>query len=294
MQLIVSFLLISLLYGTQIVDLNTIASDFFHDYCKNVAHRDQSCLKWLDLTDGHDKNWPQRAIKVRSTENLVYKVRQKISKPSLTLSQDYCNTLNESGSFTFKKSKEVSSTCSWSVTTGLKITESITETVKIPELESTSFTETVEMDFSTTATSSTEHKDTWEVDSVVPVPPKTYVNATYVVVEDDFSADWTALITFQGCVNVWFKDKYDVNHDGDMHWEWWFWPYQVFGDQPGFKCGSDGPLNSSTLNPSDEYPPGVGLDACEKAWCKFTASGTYKGIGGAQAHLNTDHKPCKH
>lgn len=53
----------------------------------------------------------------------------------------------------------------------------------------------------------------------------TYVNASFVVMEDDFTAEWTGNINFCGCVNVWFNDKYDVNHDGDEHWEWWFWAY---------------------------------------------------------------------
>lgn len=285
--------LIGAVVGRDIIDLRHLASDYFHTYCKHTAHRSEDCLDWIDLTDGHDKHHPERAIKVDEITDLKYHVKEKITKPSLTLAQDYCNSGNESGSMEFKKSHEVSSTCSWSVSVGLKYSESITEKIGVPTLESTSFSETVEMDFSTTKSSSVEHKDTWEIDVTVPAPPHTWVFGTYVVEESDFSTDWTAIIKFKGCVNVWFHDKYDVNHDGDKHNEWWFYPSKVFGGTSGFTCGSDVDLGNFTKMPhGGQHPSKVGKDECEKSWCKFKASGTYKGIGGAAAHLDTKHKKC--
>ena len=72
--------------------------------------------------------------------------------------------------------------------------------------------------------------DSWEISTTVPVPPFTYVNATYVVMETDFDTTWTADITFSGCANVWFNDK--IND----HWEWWYGVDSVYSGVPGFSC----------------------------------------------------------
>jgi len=86
------------------------------------------------------------------------------------------------------------------------------------------------MTFENTQTQSTTHIDKWEVDVTVPVPAMTYVNATFTVVETDYSTTWTADVLFNGCVNVWFQDK--IND----HWEWWYPVTEIFRQYPGFEC----------------------------------------------------------
>lgn len=66
----------------------------------------------------------------------------------MTLTQDFNNTINAAASMDFDKGEAVSSTCTWEVTSGLKMSETITESIGIPELEKTSFSETMELDFS--------------------------------------------------------------------------------------------------------------------------------------------------
>ena len=126
------------------------------------------------------------------------------------------------------------------------------------------------MTFSKTETQTTTHVDTWEIDVTVPVPALTYVDATFTVIESDYSAKWDADIVFSGCANVWFKDKMDD------HWEWWYTASAVYGSFPGFECwdveGSE--------------------DICQKSFCRYNAKGTYYGIGGAKSHLDTTSGPC--
>jgi hypothetical protein len=69
----------------------------------------------------------------------------------LALSQNFNNSLDAAATMHFKKGSTVSSTCSWSVTAGVKSTTTIEETVKIPELEETSFKESLELSLSTTS-----------------------------------------------------------------------------------------------------------------------------------------------
>ena len=143
--------------------------------------------------------------------------------------------------------------------------------VKIPELADFKFSESVQLSLSQTKTQKTSHKESWGIDTKVPVPSETYVQAAYTVIEDDFQADWYSDITFSGCTNVWFKKKIDG------HWEWWHTVGSMFSELPGFECW--------TTNDSSR-------DFCENSYCKFNAHGTYYGIGGAQAHLVTSHRPC--
>lgn len=135
----------------------------------------------------------------------------------------------------------------------------------------TTFSETINLSFSRTDTQSTTHTDTWEIDTTVPVPPLTYVNATYTVIEQDFDTTWVADVTIRGSVNVWFNDK--IND----HWEWWYGVDSIYGNIPGFKCWYEDPQ---------------GQDFSFGCYCTYQAKGKYYGIGGAAAHLDTDHKPC--
>jgi hypothetical protein len=200
---------------TDVKDLNLIATQFFNNICKQNGRGD-FCFKYVDLKGVMDKNWPNRRVDIEDVEQLKYNVTQTAFQPSLILSQDYCNSLPADGSFRFSKSTQTSSTCAWSVSKGLSFSEGITATVGIPNLAGFSFSENFQMQFNETRSQTVTHTDSWSIDSTVPVPAHTYVNATYIVTEQDFECSWTADITIKGCVNVWFQDK--VN----SHWEWWY------------------------------------------------------------------------
>jgi hypothetical protein len=257
---------------SQIKNLDNIAVEFFNNICRQQGRSD-GCYKYVDLYGKADRNWPSRRVDVVDISKLAYSVVQSISQPSFILSEDYCNSLSESGSFRFTKTKSVSSTCSWTVTSGIQYQNSISATVGIPELAQTSFSESINMNFASTSSQSTTHVDSWEIDTVVPVPPFTYVNATYAVIEQDFDCTWTAEIKIRGCANVWFNDK--VNG----HWEWWYMVSEIYSTLPGFTCWDE--------------PESEGGDVCDRSFCFYQSAGRYYGIGGASAHLNTDSDSCK-
>jgi len=86
------------------------------------------------------------------------------------------------------------------MTAGIKSTSTISEKVSIPALEETTFTESLELSLSTTASQSTTHTRNWSIDDTIKVPANTYVNVSFIVTEDDFTADFTADVHFCGCV----------------------------------------------------------------------------------------------
>ena len=208
-------------------------------------------------------------MEVNEVNNMKYNVIETIEKPSLVISQDYCNSLTKDAYFQFKKRSETGSICSWSVTDGLSIGTSIEFRVGLPFF-GTKFKEEINMTFSKTESQTTTHLDAWEIDNYIPVPALTYVDATFTVTETDYSCTWDADLVFSGCANVWFKDK--INN----HWEWWYTADEIYGQYPGFECWLE---------------PGV-EDDCRRSFCKYKSKGTYYGIGGARSHLTTDSGPC--
>eukprot|EP00347_Sterkiella_histriomuscorum_P009460 403341132 len=256
--------------NAQIKDLDALTIQYFNNICQQHG-RQNNCWDWLDMKGERDHNWPFRKTEVIDVSKLLYQVKQKIEKPSLVLSQDYCNSLKKDGSFDFKKSTSTSSTCSWSVTEGLQYQSGISATVGVPAFASTTFSEQITLSFSSTQSQEVAHVDTWEISTTVPVEAQTYVNATYTVIESDFDTTWTADLTIRGCANIWFHDKLDD------HWEWWHGVADMYSNVPGFTCW---------------VAPDDGSDYCLLQYCKYQASGIYYGIGGAAAHLDTDSKPC--
>ena len=209
-------------------------------------------------------------MNVDDVKNMQYHVIEEISKPSLTLSQDYCNSLEKDAYFQFKKSSETGSLCTWSVTDSISIGTSIEFTVGVPFF-GTKFKEEINMTFSKTESQSTIHVDKWEIDNYIPVPARTYVDATFTVVERDMSCTWDADIVFSGCANVWFKDK--INN----HWEWWYTADEIYSQYPGFECWVEAGTE----------------DECRRSFCKYKGKGVYYGIAGAKSHLDIESGPCE-
>lgn len=189
--------------NADVKNLDYLAVAFYNGICHQNGRGD-GCYKYVDLYGKQDHNWPSRKVDVVDIAKLQYSVTQKIDKPSLVLTQDYCNSLSESGSFRFTKSTSTSSECSWSVTSGISFGGGVTANVGIPMLAEMSFSESINLNFASTDAQSTTHTDAWEIDTEVPVPPFTYVNATYAIIEQDFDCTWKADVKVRGCANVWF------------------------------------------------------------------------------------------
>jgi len=137
-------------------------------------------MKWTSITDSHGGH-PDYTITQGKVEDLEYKVQKKITKPSLTLSQDFENKLSSPATMHFEQGQEVSSKCSWSTTKGFKSTTTVSVEVGIPIFEKTTFSESIELSLSSTHGGSTTHKQTWSIKDDIPVPAHTKVTATYTV-----------------------------------------------------------------------------------------------------------------
>ncbi len=130
-----------------IKNLQDLASAYFNGVCRENGRSD-GCYKYVDIDGKQDSNYPYRRVDVIDTSNLVYSVLQQIQKPSLVLSQDYCNSLDEAGSFEFHKTTTTTSQFTWSVTQGLTSTNEISVKVGVPELLETQYSESIQLSFS--------------------------------------------------------------------------------------------------------------------------------------------------
>lgn len=256
----------------EIKDLDALAHSHIELLCLYLG-RGFGCYDYVDIDGAHDKSYPYRKIDIIDVEELAYSVVQKISRPSLNLFQDYCNHVHAPASYTFSQKSSVSSTFSWEVSAGIKSTSSIKVTIGIPVLDGAEFSQSLELDFSTTSGQSTTSTKEWGKTAKVNVPPLTYVNTTYTVVENDIDATWTANVTIRGCANVKLKESY-----GGVK-EWPCGVHAMYGTLPGFKCWFEMPM--------------LGQDICLGSYCTYQASGTYTGIGNSAAHMSSYERPCR-
>ena len=72
--------------------------------------------------------------------------------------------------------------------------------------------------------------ESWEIDINVPVPSQQSVNATFLIIENEYDASWESEVVFNGCFVAYlygtykFEDTYKEN------------VYEAFKNTPGFKC----------------------------------------------------------
>lgn len=132
-----------------IKSLDALATQYYNKVCKSYG-RSNGCWKYLEMHGRQNKKYPHRKVEVIDIEDLQYSVVKKIEKPSLILSQDYCNALSSPGSFNFVKSSSISSTASWSITEGLEFSKTISGNVGIPNLGGMSYSDSLRLSFSST------------------------------------------------------------------------------------------------------------------------------------------------
>ena len=69
---------------------------------------------------------------------------------------------------------------------------------------------------------------------MVPTPASTKVNATFIILETYFTANWESDITFSGCILAKYRSNItQQNVTGSI----WLYPsYVIFKDKPHFEC----------------------------------------------------------
>ena len=97
----------------EVKDLENLAVQFYQAMCRQNGRKD-NCFKWVDIHETHpEERHLERQLLVDEMNNLQYHLLETIEKPSLILSQDYCNSLEKDAYFQFKKSTETGSVCTW-------------------------------------------------------------------------------------------------------------------------------------------------------------------------------------
>ena len=96
----------------------------------------------------------------------------------------------------------------------------------------------------------------------MPVPPFTYVKATFTVIETDYYATWTTEIDFSGWTLAKAKKGNDVVIAS---------VYDIYRQYPDFSCWK---------NSADDYG------------CHYTSKGVYYGVEGAKSTLDTESDEC--
>lgn len=186
----------------------------------------------------------------------------------------------------FVQGDTVESECQWEVTTGFKSDTTISAKVKIPFIGGGEASEEVELSMEASESEKTTHSQVWSVKDSIKIPPKTWVNATFLVTETDITADWTAKVGFKGCVSI----KREGDSDGYRY------PVtDIYGGLDGFECKDNGAALKRENN-KEPFVNRIGgsndlLDDCEQAHCSYITKGTYTGISGAKSHVQTASKP---
>ena len=157
----------------QIKDLVRLAQQYFNAVCRDSGRGDV-CYDYIDLKGEKDTEYGYRYVDFESYSDLVYDVQGSFQAPSLVLSEDFCNTLDQDAHFEFKKSKKTSSDCSWTVTNGMSSDTSVSVKVGVPTLAETSFSESISLNYASTQGQSVTHEDDWEIDNYIPVPAHYY------------------------------------------------------------------------------------------------------------------------
>ena len=71
-----------------------------------MAGRSSSCMKWVDITNGHDRNH-DHTLTTTDVSALSYTVLDKVDKPSWTILETYNNTSHSTAEIVISKSKQL-------------------------------------------------------------------------------------------------------------------------------------------------------------------------------------------
>ncbi|MFF4409546.1 ETX/MTX2 family pore-forming toxin [Streptomyces sp. NPDC001404] len=107
-----------------------------------------------------------------------------------------------------------------SVTESLQIGVTSSASVTIPGVADIGQTTTIQTDLSSTKEFGMDKEQEWSVTLPLRIPPKSHVEATLVVGTQEYDIDWTAMVTLTGRAAIWFNNKVDFNHNGDLHYLW--------------------------------------------------------------------------
>eukprot|EP00998_Keelungia_sp_KM082_P005934 NODE_2216_length_1111_cov_51.555894_g2198_i0.p1 GENE.NODE_2216_length_1111_cov_51.555894_g2198_i0~~NODE_2216_length_1111_cov_51.555894_g2198_i0.p1 ORF type:complete len:313 (-),score=62.63 NODE_2216_length_1111_cov_51.555894_g2198_i0:92-1030(-) len=150
-----------------------------------------------------------------SNDNQQYSDLQKSINTKDWVFQEYFdNYNNETQTSTFARAEKLDNSYSWTFSTTVGVSNTLSITAKIPDLFSAteSFTLTVDRT-STQAQTHTEEKS-WSVSQEIKIPPRSTVKATFTVEKMIVSGQYQATMKLPNYAKLWCNDR--VNG----HYEW--------------------------------------------------------------------------
>ncbi|MFI1962859.1 cytotoxin leucocidin [Streptomyces pathocidini] len=176
---------------------------------------------------------------------------------------------------TYRQGLTTQQTFRISVTESLSIGVTTTVEATIPAVASVGSSTTIQTNLSATQEFTHSTSQNWNVDLPLRIPPLSMVEAALVVGTQQYDIDWTARVALTGRVAVWFNNKVDLNHDGDLHWLWFPQIQDVFN-----AVRANGLID---LHGYEIFDGGVNA----------RAAGTFSGGQGVSISVNTEQTPLK-
>jgi hypothetical protein len=170
------------------------------------------------------------------------------------ISEIFNNSLSVPQQFTFSKEASYTNEYSWTFSTTISDSMTVSVEAGLPEICSVSDSFTASIDVTSSSTQTETHEDSWSVSQTFTVPAETTVKATMTISTAQYNMPYTSWLQFQGYGYTWCNSQVQGHYC-------WFIPPSYW-------------LNSGGCYSSD------GADAI----CPF--SGTFYGLQGVQAQVS--------
>jgi len=261
MDYLFSLTLLALLSAFSAPGCNGKIADFDAHYKAWAKQKARSIGRSLEWTDAYGK---QRHLAERPEysrykidvdyRNVVYgSVVKDVAKPGFTFEEWYHNGGSVPLEGRFSKTKQTTSSFTWSVTEGLKVGTTNKFKAGIPGVVGGDLKFKTELELSSTQSKTTTEKETFTVENHIPVAPHTSVKAVFTIIEREVEVPWTAEVYINGFVACWFEPKWQ------SHWLWFF-PVHMYANRD-FQASGDS--------------------------LHYRAKGMFKGVRGVETTLTT-------
>lgn len=160
----------------------------------------------------HAEGWgmgqyPQYKISSKVLKVWYSQNYKEVPLPGQILTSSFNNNSGGVGSAHFKKSKQTTTTFSWSITEGIELGISEEITAGVPEVAQSKTTLSVKLSLSSTQGQSKSETESWEIDRTISVPAHTDIEMTWAINESDITATFYADIEITGYFAIWNNDK---------------------------------------------------------------------------------------
>lgn len=191
--------------SNKIENLQDLATKWGNESSK----RNGTTCRWVKL---HAEGWgmdqyPQYKISSRVLKVWYDQNYDEVPLPGQILTSSFNNDSDGVGSAVFKKSKQTTTSFTWSITEGLELGISEEITAGVPEVAQSKTTLSAKISLSSTQGETKSETNTWEIDRTISVPPYKSIEMTWAINEAKITATFYADIEITGFFAIWNNDK---------------------------------------------------------------------------------------